>query len=346
MNRRDQVLKIINGEKPDYTPHHFDLTMKMTDRLAEYYGYDREGVEDFIGNHLLYLDPTAPDGKDNGFRSNTTDGVYKDEFGVVWDVEGNYDIGDWGMADFPVKDFDFSNYSFPEGKGEGRFDNATKVMEQYTGRFNVMRLTGPITLAWYIVGFTEFLMGMLGEKEKIHMMLDKVTEYTCNIISNIPKGVNAVRMIDDFGFQSGLMFNKDLWMEYVYPRYRKIHKAIRNKGMYVMQHTCGDVTELMPAFIELGVDILDAIQPESMDISFIKKEYGKDIVLFGGVGSQSVIPTGTPEEVVVQAENALEILGEGGKYILGPAGSIPTEAPIENVVALVDFCMKLKERGK
>jgi len=118
------------------------------------------------------------------------------------------------------------------------------------------------------------------------------------------------------------------------------------KGLVVMAHSCGDNTLLFPDLIELGVDIFDPLQPEVMDVRLIKKEYGKDLVLFGGLGSQSTIPLGTSESVLQEAKERLALLGEGGKYLLGPAGSIPTEAPIENVVALVEFCKTSSWRGK
>ncbi len=338
MTRREAIISLIKGENPGYTPHHFDLTLKMTDRLAQHYGYDREGVEDFIGNHLLYLDPAT------GFR-NAEGGLYVDEFGTTWDAEGNYDVGDWGMVAFPVKNYDFSGYTFPDGKDEGKYDDAIQVMQQYRDRFNVMRITGPMNLAWYTMGFDELLAGMLIEKDTLHMVYEKVTDYICNLIERIPAGVDAVRMVEDWGVQSGLMISRELWMEYIYPCYVRIYGAIRGKGMYVMQHSCGDITELMPVMVEMGVDIVDAMQPESMDLHYIKKEFGKDIVLFGGVGSQSTIPCGTPEEVIADAQRTLDFMGAGGKYILGPAGSIPTEAPMENVIAFVEFCKELKEKG-
>jgi uroporphyrinogen decarboxylase len=75
-----------------------------------------------------------------------------------------------------------------------------------------------------------------------------------------------------------------------------------------------------------------------MDLSSIKKEYGRDIVLFGGLGCQSTLPLGTPDEVVTEARERWQLLGQDGGYILGSAGSIPTDVPIENVVALFDYC--------
>lgn len=346
MSRKDQVVKIINGELPDYTPYHFDLTMRMTDRLGEHYGYDREGVEDYIGNHLLYLDPDGPNGEPNGFRGESADGTtYFDEFGTEWDVEGNYEIGDWGMVDYPVKNLDFSDYTFPRGKGKRRFDSAKKTMQEYTDRFNVMRITGPMNIGWYIIGFDNLFMGMPTEPDKIHYLLENTTQYIVDLIERIPEGVDGVRMIEDWGVQKGLMFSEEMWMEFIYPCYEKIWSAAKEKGLYCMQHTCGDVTDLFPQMIELGVDIIDAIQPESMDIQFLKDNYGDDIVLFGGLGSQSTIPLGTPEEVVEDAARTLGILGKNGKYLFGPAGSIPSDAPIENVVALVEFCKDMQKNG-
>ena len=338
MTRKETVLNTIRGEQTAYTPYHFDLTMKMTDRLGEYYGLDSQTVEDFIGNHFLYLDAEGPDGVDNGFRSNSSNEIYYDEFGISWDVKGNYDIGDWGMISKPVKDLNFEGYQFPDGKGEGRFNNAIALMKKYPERLNVLRVSGPFSLGWNIAGMDDFLAGMALEEKKIEYLLENTTNYIVNIINAVPEGIDAVRILDDYGIQTGLLFSKEMWKKFIYPCLNVINDAIRKKGMVVALHSCGNTTELFPYYIDLGIEVYDAMQPEATDIAFVKKEFGKDITLFGGLGSQSTIPLGTPAEVVKEAEETLALLGEGGKYILGPAGSIPTDAPIENVVALVDYC--------
>ena len=342
MTRKERIKRIIKGELPDYTPHHFDLTMRMTDRLAGYYEIDRDAAEDRIGNHLLYLDFTAPGGRDNGFRDNSAGGgTYFDEFGVEWDVSKNYDVGDWGMRGSVVTDLNFSGYSFPDGLGEGRFQNAISLMNRYPDRFSVLRISGPFDLGWRITGLSDFLAAMVTDEKVIFHILEKTTEYIRNIIEAVPEGVDGVRLLEDWGLQKGLLFSKSLWMKYIFPCYKILHATIRKKGLAVFHHSCGDVTELMPEIIQLGVDVLDAIQREAMDLAFLKTEYGKYIVLFGGLGSQSTIPLGSPSQVVHEAEETVALLGKGGKYILGPSGSIPTDAPLENVLALVNFCISL-----
>jgi uroporphyrinogen decarboxylase len=343
MTRKERIKKIIHGDLPDYTPHHFDLTMRMTDRLGEHYGFDREGLEDYIGNHLLYVDFTGPDNNDIGFRGSAGgNGKYFDEFGVEWNILKNYNIGDWGMAGRPVKNMDFKGYVFPDGCGKGRFKNAMSVIAKYPDRFNVLRISGPFDLGWHLTGFEDFIIAMAANDDIIFKVMDRTTEYMVNIIEAIPEEIDAVRILEDWGIQKGLLFSKNVWMKYIYPYYKQLHAAISKKGLYKMHHSCGDITELFPELIKLGVDIVDAIQPEAMDTGFLKKEYGKDIVLFGGLGSQSTIPLGTPEQVICEAKKTLALLGAGGKYIIGPAGSVPTEAPLENVIALVEFCMNLR----
>jgi uroporphyrinogen decarboxylase len=81
------------------------------------------------------------------------------------------------------------------------------------------------------------------------------------------------------------------------------------------------------------------MQPEVMDVELIKREYGKDLVFYGGMGSQSTIPLGTVKDVLDEAKRRIEILGHNGGYIFGPAGAIPAEAKIENVMAMVEFAM-------
>jgi len=149
--------------------------------------------------------------------------------------------------------------------------------------------------------------------------------------------MDGVRFIEDWGQQKGLMMGGSLWRKLLKPRLKIMYEAARKKGMRIMTHTCGDVTELFPDMIELGIECINDIQPECMDLEFIKREYGKDIVLFGGLGSQSTIPRGTPESVVEEARERLALLGNGGKCIIGPAGAISAETPVENVAALVAF---------
>lgn len=344
MTKKEAIVNLIEKKPVGYTPHHFDLTMKITDDLAQHYRMDSEDIEDWMGNHFLYVDFGAPKGQSTGYRHKGEDRVVVDEFGVSWDNAKLYGIGDWAMIDHPIRDLDLTGYVFPDGRGEGRYVEAEEQMRRFPGRFNVLRMTGLLDNCWHLTGLEDFLVAMVTEPDLAHEVMDRCADYMIHVIESAPESIDAVRFIEDWGMQKGLLFSRELWLAYLKPRLQRIHAACRKKGFYVMHHSCGDVTDLFPDIIELGIDIMDAIQPESMDVQMLKREYGEDIVFFGGLGAQSTIPFGTPEQVVEEAEEALHTLGQGGGYIIGPAGSISTDTPIENVVALVEFCMKLQER--
>lgn len=346
MTRKEAVVKLIRRESVGYTPHHFDLTQKITDGLAARYGVSPEQVEDHIGNHFLYVDFTAPAGRAEGYSAKKQKaGQNVDEFGVTWDNARLYDIGDWAMVAHPIRGLDFDGYTFPDGRGEGRYQDAIELMDRYPGRFNVLRMTGLLDTCWHLTGLEDFMVAMMAEEDTANLVMDKAAEYMIHVIESAPPQLDAVRFIEDWGIQKGLLFSRRLWKKYLEPRLKQIHEAVRKKGMCVMHHSCGDITELFPDIVALGIDIMDAIQPESMDIRFLKKEYGRDIVFFGGLGAQSTLPFGTAGDVVREAEETIKILGQGGGYIIGPAGSISTDTPMDNVAALAEFCMALKGRG-
>ncbi|HEB32449.1 MAG TPA: hypothetical protein ENI15_16510 [Spirochaetes bacterium] len=185
----------------------------------------------------------------------------------------------------------------------------------------------------------DLLMGMaLGNRGFINKMLDSALEFILGVIEQIPPYIDGVWFLEDWAGQDGLFMGLESWRTFLKPRLKEMYVAAKKKGDLVISHTDGNITELYPDLIELGVDITDPTQPEVMDLEFIKKEYGKDIVLFEGLGCQSTIPLGTPEDVVREARAALKLLGRDGKYLLGPSGSIPTDAPIENVITLIELC--------
>ncbi|MBD3306330.1 hypothetical protein GF339_08000 [candidate division KSB3 bacterium] len=360
MTKKERIYALIEGKQPDAQPYHFDLTLKMRDRLGEYYQIDGEAVEQFIGNHLLYLSYNAPQGFRGSQKEEQRTGKYElgtfshdltqvdehtfvDEFGVTWNTEETYNTGDWGMVDHPVKDMQLTGYQFPDGRAPGRFLGIEKIIEKNPDRFNVVTMIGIFDVAWRVTGLEDLLMGMaMDDTTFVDTMLDQALEFNLGVIEQIPADlVDGVRFLEDWGQQKGLIMGLKNWRRFFKPRLRAMYAATKKKGLAVMSHSCGDNTQLFPDLIELGVDVSDPLQPEVMDIATIKRKYGKDVVLFGGLGSQSTIPLGTPQEVVKEAQERLALLSEGGKYLLGPAGSIPTEAPIDNVVALVEFCKGL-----
>jgi len=360
MNYKERIVATINNEKTDWTPYHFDLTFRIKEKIAKYYNIEIEKVEEFIGNHFLYLSPEPPrdfkrvqNAKISGehragtFSTGTkkiSDNISIDEFGVKWDDKASYDTGDWGMVEHPIKNLSLNSYKFPKGSAPGRFDHIEKIIDSNPNRFNVVLMTGLFDVAWHIVSITDMLMSMaIPDRKFANEILDLALDYNIGVIDQIPSSVDGVRFLEDWATQEGLMLSAKTWRELLKPRLTEMYKAVKDKNCVVMAHSDGNTIELYPDLIEMGVDVIDPNQPEVLDLKFIKREFGRDVVLFGGLGCQSTIPLGSPADVLKEAQDTLKLLGDGGKYIFGPSGSIPTEAPIQNVVTLIEFCKNLKE---
>lgn len=338
MNSRDRIIRTIDRKMTDRVPYSFDITSHIKKRLLEYYSCG-DDLHRYIGDDLLYIGYNLP-------HELLDDGLYRDEFGIVWNNSKNDGIGDVGeIAVYPLPKASLKGYRFPEGDDPRRFQLLDETALKTQGRFVVAALTGLFDICWFLRGFENFMMDMAGDAPFAKRLLDKALAYNLGVIAKMPDCVDGVRFGEDWGLQKGLMFGGALWRRLLKPRLKIMYEAARKKGFRVFIHSCGDITELFPDLIGLGVQVINPVQPEAMDLAMLKREYGKDVVLYGGLGSQSTIVYGAPTDVMTEVENRLTLFADGG-YILGPAGALPTDAKLENVITLVDFVMGINASTK
>jgi len=169
-------------------------------------------------------------------------------------------------------------------------------------------------------------------------LLDQLTDFYVRSIANLGafKGIDAVCLIDDYGIQQGLVISPEIWRQFIKPRLATIVRALEAQGLIPHLHSCGCVTELIPDFIEIGVKMLDPLQPEAMDAGAIKAQYGKQLTLLGGFSTQRIIPYGTAAEVRRHVEQLLQVLSAGGGYIAFNSIPLQQDVPLENVLAILD----------
>jgi uroporphyrinogen decarboxylase len=206
-------------------------------------------------------------------------------------------------------------------------------------------MTGLFDSAWHVTGLQDCLVAMAdSDSSTIEFMLDNALQFLCGVIGQVPDGLfDGVRFLEDWGVQQGLLMGVSRWRRFLKPRLRELYEVAKAKNLFVHSHSCGDNFEIFPDMIELGVDISDPVQPETMDIREVKRRYGSELTLMGGLPCQSTLPLGTVADVERVTEEALEILGTGGKYILGGAGSFPTETPVENIDAIIRVYDRVRE---
>jgi len=190
----------------------------------------------------------------------------------------------------------------------------------------------------------EFLVNLITERKEMEKMLDKLVEIYLSRLEPLLKAISPyvqiIQMGDDLGTQSGPMISPKLYREIFYPRHKKIYQYVKkNSNMYVFLHSCGAVSEFIPDLIEAGVDILNPVQisAEGMQPERLKREFGKDIVFWGGgVDTQHTLFRGTPKQVKDEVKRNTEIFMKDGGFVFNQVHNILAEVPPENIVAMYE----------
>ena len=143
---------------------------------------------------------------------------------------------------------------------------------------------------------------------------------------------------DDWGDQRGVMIGPERWRKFFKPRYERIFKSAHDQGKIVISHCCGSVVDIMPDLIEIGLDVLESVQPEAagMNPYELKRRWGDKITFWGCLGSQSTIPFGTPRLIRDEVRRLCREMGESGGFILAPAKALQPDTPTQNAVALIE----------
>jgi uroporphyrinogen decarboxylase len=193
--------------------------------------------------------------------------------------------------------------------------------------------------SWQIRGYEEFLMDMITTPEIPEHILDRVMERNMvNAIAAAKAGIDILMTGDDVANQRALMFQKDQWARFMKSRWSRVYAAARKikPDMEIFYHSDGDIEEIIPDLIEIGVTILNPVQPECVDPIKLKREYGKHLVFEGVVGTQTTMPFGKPDEVRETVRMWKRELGYDGALILAPTHVLEPEVPIENIMAFVE----------
>ena len=195
--------------------------------------------------------------------------------------------------------------------------------------------------AWYARGMEVLMMDMVAEPELAEIVLDAVTDNACIRAANYAKaGADGLYLGDDIGMQSTVMMNMELYRTYLKPRLKKVIDAARavNPDIIVIYHSCGYVEPFIPELIEAGIDVLNPVQPECMDFEKLYAQYGDKLSFSGLLGTQTLMPFGTPDEVRAAVKKYLDMVGPKGGLLICPTHMLEPEVPIENVIAYMEAC--------
>ena len=255
---------------------------------------------------------------------------------------------------------DLAKYPWPDpyapGRGEGALATAKRLYED-TELALVGRFGGPIVqTAIYMMGFQRWLECSAYEVEFAGVLLDKITDIAIAMdrvgLEAAAKYLQIFKVSgDDFGMQTGPLYSPVTFGELILPRLRRRWRAAReyldevNPAVQLMFHSCGGIRRYIGDLIDIGMQILDPVQPlaAGMDSAELKDEFGDRITFHGGVDEQHVLPFGTSEDVVAEVRRRLLAFGPGGGYILAPSHYVQADTPPANIVAM---CRAARKFGR
>lgn len=276
-------------------------------------------------------------------------------------LEPGFDI--WGVKRRPV-DFGLGSYHEIEHHplaGDLRMDDLARrawpVVEwfdyaalpariaaaQSDGEHCILASNGNIfETSWYMRGFEQMFMDMALDPELVHAIMERVTDFYVEHFRRIlaaAKGeIDLVFTADDIGGQNGLLLSLDMWEQFIKPCHVRLNAAIHEYGAKVIYHSDGAIMEAIPGLIDMGIDVLQALQFDAvgMDAAKMKDAHGRVLCFEGGVSVQRTLPFGTPTQVREEVEHLISTLGKGGGYILGPSHAIQAGTPPENILAMFE----------
>jgi uroporphyrinogen decarboxylase len=369
MNSKERVLSALNHQEPDRVP--LDLGGWVTtisvityNKLLAHLGESRQvGFFDWLRQTVdpeeTVLQRLGVDtryvhiGKPRSWR-----------FAPVERKDGSYVVDEWGcgfiktpttlyynLIDSPLKNASISDldaYPWPNprdpGYLEGVVERARKLAEE--GQYAVVGDFAWETWyerAWKLRGMENFYMDMALDRDFIHALLDKTLglhlEFLDHVLSACGEYLDVIIQGGDLAGQQTTLMSPEDYVEFIKPRQKKAIDFIRGKTKAkTFWHCCGAVSSLIPHFIDVGIDILNPVQVRAagMDAAGLKEKFGNDIVFWGGIDSQRVLPSGTPKEVEAEVRHVIRELAPGGGLVVCAVHNIQADVPPENAIAVYD----------
>ena len=231
----------------------------------------------------------------------------------------------------------------PDIEAPGRFEKTGKKVEEKRDSYLVMGGLGHVlwTKSWELRGMLTLMKDLHANPEMAEAILNKLTDYGCNMADKLlDLGCDGLSLSEDWGNNHSLFINPDLWRRLFKPRYKKLFDRAKRRGKLVYFHSDGNITPIVGDLVEIGIDILNPLQPECIDQLDVKRRYGSRITIDTGISNQRTLPFGTVDDVKREALRAMKHLAPGGGFVYGTSHYAMYEVPVENIITLYETCRK------
>lgn len=326
MTKRYYIKQALRHESGDRVPYRIQMTGDVYrlygDQLLKDY-YNPEVMDDYQNGSITKEDAV-----------NLSIGNYMTAVPAAW--------WQWGPYPESYSDPDEPPTEMPPivltGDQEEFTRKAKFLKEKYHVYISCLIYGSHWEKAYFTRGIENFLADIAAFPEFAQELLDFIISHNMEMLQETVKCpyYDGILLGSDWGTQNDLIMSPETWRKMIKHGEKIQYDLIKSAGKDVMVHSCGRVVRVLDDLVELGLDILNPVQPECMDLQYLKDNYGRHLTFWGGISTQGVLPFGTPEEVVAETQRVIDIMSKNGGYITCPSQEIQDDVSYENLKALID----------
>ena len=350
LTSKDRVLTAIARQEPDRVPIDYAANPGIDRRLKGHYGLredDGEGLLQALG--VDFRGARAPFTGVN--RHEQLRDRQVDAFGIHRRWVEHQTGGYWDLCDFPLRDADeeavaewpmptADDYDYSGIAESCRGHAAHAVVGGGSGLCCIINTAG------FLRGMEQVLLDLATDDSAGLLLIDRRLEHDLEVAARTldaaKGGIDVLKMGEDLGSQFCPLISLELFRKHIRPRHQRLLDLAKAYDVPVMIHTCGYSSWAYQDYSELGVTIVDTLQPEATNMSpeHLKATYGDRLAFHGCISTAGPVATGTVEGVTADVRRTLEIMMPGGGYCLAPTHQLQDNSPTENVVALYEAATK------
>ena len=351
MKHRERVQMALNHEQPDRCPLQVSFTPEFAERLRQDLKLKGRQVHNPHGGGNTYELERALDedmlltsvGWANSYYQGAED--YTDEWGIRWHAvpyTTPYGTGYYTeMTGHPLADDRaMDTYTPPDPHRPELYADAACAIRDFKEEYWIVGVTVTTIFecAWALRGYEKLLTDFVTRPDLAECILEFPYQYHLAAAKKLVEmGVDMIWIGDDVGMQTGMLFSPRHWRKFLKPRLANFIASLKaiNPHLKIAYHSDGNIYTIIPELIEIGLDILNPVQPACMDPANLKKEFGDRLCFWGSIDEQHTLPFGSPSEVRAEVLARLKTLGRNGGLILGPTHHVQLDTSLENFWAMI-----------
>jgi uroporphyrinogen decarboxylase len=352
VKHRDRVLTALNRQVPDRCPMQVSFTPEFADRLRGDLDIKGHKVHNPHGGGNTYeleraLDEdmllTSVGWANSYYQAGET---YTDEWGITWRSQPYttpYGVGHYTeMIGHPLADDKaIESHTAPDPSRPELYEEAARVIRDFKDEYWIVGVTVTTIFetAWALRGYEQMLMDFVSNPDLAEHILNIPYQYHLTAARKLVEmGVDMIWIGDDVGMQTGMLISPRIWKKFFKSKMANFITSLKaiNPQVKIAYHSDGNISAIIPDLIEIGLDVLNPIQPACMDPAQLKQQYGDQLCFWGSMDEQYTLPFGKPGDVCNEVLTRLRTLGKDGGLILGPTHHVQLDTPMENFWAMVN----------